>query len=379
MPIMTLIEAIQNRHSVRRYRPDPIDETALARLKEAIAQANRQASLHIQLITNEPKAFSGPMAYGKFEGVNNYLVMAGKREKDLDERIGYYGEGLVLLAQQLGLNSCWAGLSYRKISGTYALDEDEKIACYIALGYGQSQGSPHKGKSAGEVSNAGASTPDWFQRGVDAALLAPTAINQQKFFIEYLGADEGELPKVSIRVKGIPFADGYGDSEAALRDRRRLAEFSVGAEKMKRMWLIFAILSAVFAAATAVLAKIGIDGVDSNLATAIRTVVVVIMAWAVVIVAHRIGHPGQSLGAMISSISSRSWLFIILSGIATGASWLCYFYAIKNGDVSKVVPIDKCSLVLTIIFAVIFLGESFTWKTILGCLLLLAGSIIMIL
>lgn len=148
---------------------------------------------------------------------------------------------------------------------------------------------------------------------------------------------------------------------------------------MKRMWLIFAILSAVFAAATAVLAKIGIDGVDSNLATAIRTVVVVIMAWAVVIVAHRIGHPSQSLGAMISSISSRSWLFIILSGIATGASWLCYFYAIKNGDVSKVVPIDKCSLVLTIIFAVIFLGESFTWKTILGCLLLLAGSILMIL
>mgnify|MGYP000769052758 FL=1 len=148
---------------------------------------------------------------------------------------------------------------------------------------------------------------------------------------------------------------------------------------MKRMWLVFAILSAVFAAATAVLAKIGIDGVDSNLATAIRTVVVVIMAWAVVIVAQRIGHPGQSLGAMISSISSRSWLFIILSGIATGASWLCYFYAIKNGDVSKVVPIDKCSLVLTIIFAVIFLGESFTWKTILGCLLLLAGSILMIL
>lgn len=148
---------------------------------------------------------------------------------------------------------------------------------------------------------------------------------------------------------------------------------------MKRMWLIFAILSAVFAAATAVLAKIGIDGVDSNLATAIRTVVVVIMAWVVVIVAHRIGHPGQSLGTMISSISSRSWLFLILSGIATGASWLCYFYAIKNGDVSKVVPIDKCSLVLTIIFAVIFLGESFTWKTILGCLLLLAGSILMIL
>ena len=231
MPIMTLIEAIQNRHSVRRYRPDPIDETALARLEEAIAQANRQASLHIQLITNEPKAFSGPMAYGKFEGVNNYLVMAGKREKDLDERIGYYGEGLVLLAQQLGLNSCWAGLSYRKISGTYALDEDEKIACYIALGYGQSQGSPHKGKSAGEVSNAGASTPDWFQRGVDAARLAPTAINQQKFFIEYLGADEGELPKVSIRVKGIPFV-GYTQMDMGIAK----LHFEIGAGLQNFQW-----------------------------------------------------------------------------------------------------------------------------------------------
>lgn len=231
MPIMTLIEAIQNRHSVRRYRPDPIDETALARLEEAIDQANRQASLHIQLITNEPKAFSGPMAYGKFEGVNNYLVMVGKREKDLDERIGYYGEGLVLLAQQLGLNSCWAGLSYRKISGTYVLDEDEKIACYIALGYGQSQGSPHKGKSAGEISNAGASTPDWFQRGVDAALLAPTAINQQKFFIEYLGADAGELPKVSIRVKGIPFV-GYTQMDMGIAK----LHFEIGAGSQNFQW-----------------------------------------------------------------------------------------------------------------------------------------------
>lgn len=149
---------------------------------------------------------------------------------------------------------------------------------------------------------------------------------------------------------------------------------------MKRyMWLIFAILSAVFAAATSIFAKIGIDEVDSNLATAIRTMVVVVMAWIVVFATHKIGHPSESLFAMISSISPRSWLFLILSGIATGASWLCYFYAIKTGDVSKVAPIDKCSLVLTIIFAVIFLGESLTWKTVVGCVLLLAGSLVMIL
>ncbi len=140
---------------------------------------------------------------------------------------------------------------------------------------------------------------------------------------------------------------------------------------MKRMWLIFAILSAVFAAATSILAKVGIDGVNANLATAIRTIVVLMMAWGVVFVTQ--AHTG------IGAISTRSWVFLILSGLATGASWLCYFYAIKIGDVSKVVPIDKCSLVLTIIFAAIFLGEAFTWKTVIGSLLLLAGTLVMIL
>jgi len=137
------------------------------------------------------------------------------------------------------------------------------------------------------------------------------------------------------------------------------------------MWWLFAVLSAVFAAATAILAKIGIDGVNSNLATAIRTIVVLIMAWGVVLITKGAGG--------ISSISPRNWLFLILSGLATGASWLCYFYAIKIGDVSKVVPIDKCSLVLTIVFAIIFLGEAVTWKTILGVILLLAGTLIMVL
>lgn len=137
------------------------------------------------------------------------------------------------------------------------------------------------------------------------------------------------------------------------------------------MWLIFAILSAFFAAATAVLAKIGIDGVDSNLATAIRTMVVLLMAWGIVFVTNA--------EAGIGAISTKSWLFLILSGLATGASWLCYFYAIKMGDVSKVVPIDKCSLVITIILAALFLGEAFAWKTFIGSLMIVGGTLIMIL
>lgn len=137
------------------------------------------------------------------------------------------------------------------------------------------------------------------------------------------------------------------------------------------MWLIFAILSAFFAAATAVLAKIGIDGVDSNLATAIRTMVVLLMAWGIVFVTHA--------EAGIGAICTKSWLFLILSGLATGTSWLCYFYAIKMGDVSKVVPIDKCSLVITIILAALFLGEAFTWKTLIGSLMIVGGTLIMIL
>ena len=137
------------------------------------------------------------------------------------------------------------------------------------------------------------------------------------------------------------------------------------------MWLFFAILSAVFAAATAVLAKIGIEGVDSSLATAIRTIVVLLMAWGMVFLTHSEGG--------ISSITPKSWLFLILSGLATGGSWLCYFHALKIGDVSKVVSIDKCSLVLTIFFAAIFLGEAFTWKTLFGSILLLAGTLIMVL
>ena len=197
---MTLLEAIESRHSVRRYKDDPIPEDILTKLRERIREINQEAGLNIQLVTGEPKAFSGLMAYGSFSGVKNYLVMAGKKDGELDEKIGYYGEQLVLLAQTLGLNSCWAGLTYSKIPGTYQLAEGEKVSCYIALGYGTTQGSGHKVKNIKDVSNASDLTPEWFNKGVEAALLAPTAVNQQKFFLEYLGnRDNGDLPKVAAK------------------------------------------------------------------------------------------------------------------------------------------------------------------------------------
>ena len=137
------------------------------------------------------------------------------------------------------------------------------------------------------------------------------------------------------------------------------------------MWFVFALLSAVFAALTSILAKIGIEGVNSNLATAIRTMVVVVMAWGMVFLTNA----QKGLG----NISSKSWLFLILSGLATGASWLCYYKALQLGNASKVVPIDKLSVVITLILAFVFLGEEFTFKSIIGCILIGAGTLIMVL
>ena len=139
----------------------------------------------------------------------------------------------------------------------------------------------------------------------------------------------------------------------------------------KIMWAVFAILSAVFAALTSILAKVGIDGVNSNLATAIRTVVVVVMAWGMVFLTH-----AQS---GLSEISRKSWIFLILSGLATGASWLCYYRALQIGDASKVVPIDKLSVVITLVLAFVFLHEEFTTKSLIGCVLIGIGTLVMVL
>lgn len=227
---MSPIEAIRNRHSVRRYLTEPILDEILEQLRQAIQKANEEGGLHIQLVTGEPQAFSGPMAYGKFSGVTNYLVMAGAKSDDLDERIGYYGERLVLLTQQSGLNSCWAGVSYRKVCGTYELKTDEKIGCYIALGYGETQGVQHKSKSIEEISNVSGRTPSWFYDGVEAARLAPTAVNQQKFFIEYLGKVDDGRPKVRI-CKGFSML-GYTRMDMGIAK----LHFEIGAGKENFDW-----------------------------------------------------------------------------------------------------------------------------------------------
>ena len=184
---MTLLEAISARHSVRKYIDKDIPADIIAALQEKVAECNKEGNLNIQLVLNETKAFTGMLSYGQFSGVKNYFVMVGKKAKGLDERVGYYGEQLVLLAQTLGLNTCWVGLSYRKVPEAYNVGEDEKLVCMIAVGYGETQGVGHKIKTIEQVSNASDITPSWFKRGVEAALLAPTAVNQQKFSFEYIG------------------------------------------------------------------------------------------------------------------------------------------------------------------------------------------------
>ena len=228
---MTIQEAIEARHSVRAYKDQPLAEEVVKRLEEEIAVVNQKGNLHVQLIQNEPKAFQGTLAkYGKFRNANNYLVMAGKRGEDLDERVGYYGEHLVLLAQTLGLNTCWVGLSYSKVPGTYVLDEDEKIACYIAIGYGETQGIGHKIKTVEQVSNASDATPSWFRKGVEAALLAPTAVNQQKFSFEYVGMSNN---RHQVRAnKGFSMI-GYTQMDLGIAKYH----FEVGAGKVNFEWV----------------------------------------------------------------------------------------------------------------------------------------------
>ena len=227
---MTIQEAIEARHSVRAYKDQPLTEEVVNVLNEKIAELNKLGNLHMQLILNEPKAFQGTLAkYGKFRGVNNYIVVAGKKADDLNERIGYYGEQLVLMAQTLGLNTCWVGLSYSKVPGTYVLEDGEKIACYIALGYGENQGVGHKVKTVEQVSNASDVTPSWFKKGVEAALLAPTAVNQQKFSFELVDRKNGR-PQV-IAKKGFSMI-GYSQLDLGIVK----CHFEIGAGKENFEW-----------------------------------------------------------------------------------------------------------------------------------------------
>ena len=227
---MTIQEAIEARHSVRVYKEQPLAKEVVIELQKKIAELNEKGQLHMQLILNEPRAFKGVFAYGKFFGVNNYIVVVGQKSDDLDERVGYFGEQLVLFAQTLGLNTCWVGLSYTKIPGTYVLGDGEKIACYIAIGYGETQGVCHKIKTVEQVSNINDTTPLWFKKGVEAALLAPTAVNQQKFSFEYKGMKDGRHQVLAK--KGFSMI-GYTQMDVGIAK----CHFEIGAGKENFEWV----------------------------------------------------------------------------------------------------------------------------------------------
>ena len=184
---MTELEAIRARHSVRQYLDKPLSPDELAALWAETDACNQAGGLHIQLVANEPRAFDGAMArYGRFSGVTNYFALVGRAGPELQEKCGYWGERLVRFAQAMGLNTCWVALTFNKVRSAYVLGEGEKLAAVISLGYGATQGTAHKSKRMDEVARAEGAMPDWFRAGMEAVLLAPTAVNQQKFLFTLL-------------------------------------------------------------------------------------------------------------------------------------------------------------------------------------------------
>ena len=196
---MCLQDAMKVRHSVRR---------------------NRESGLHIQLVTDEPKAFGGMMArYGKFSGVTSYFALIGKQSDTLEETCGYYGQRLVLKAQQLGLNTCWVAMSYRKVKTAFTLEKGEKLCVVIALGYGETQGVAHRSKSLQQITTVRGEMPHWFENGLRAALLAPTALNQQKFVFSLNGnrvsvqPGSGFYTKIDMGIAKYHFEIGAGTDQ----------------------------------------------------------------------------------------------------------------------------------------------------------------------
>ncbi|MBR1931435.1 MAG: nitroreductase [Lachnospiraceae bacterium] len=195
---MDTLQAIRERHSVRAYTEQKIEEDKRAVLEKLVNEINAESGLHMQIHFDDPEGFDSRLAhYGRFENVNNYIVLAGKKDEDIEEKCGYYGEKLVLEAQKLGLNTCWVASTFNKSVVKKLLPPEEKLCVVISLGYGQTQGVQHKGKSLEHVVASKGNMPDWFRAGAEAALLAPTAINQQKF---KMGIKDGEPV---IKVSGI--------------------------------------------------------------------------------------------------------------------------------------------------------------------------------
>lgn len=179
---MDLMQAMQERHSVRAYTEQRIEDEKRKKLDDLIRECNQESGLHIQIRYDDPSGFDSKLAhYGSFRNVNNYIILAGKPCDDLPEKYGYYGERLVLEAQAMGLNTCWAALTFHKSKVKKQIPDGEDLVLVIAIGYGAGQGSSHKSRPFESVVETTGELPDWFRAGAQAALLAPTAVNQQKF------------------------------------------------------------------------------------------------------------------------------------------------------------------------------------------------------
>lgn len=216
---MDLQEAILARHSVRKYKPTSIEEEKKAKLDELCRECSEESGLKIQLIIDDPDCFETMLAkYGRFRGVMNYIALVGKKDDSMaDEHAGYYGEKIVLEAQMMGLNTCWVGGTYGKGKCRVDKDNGEKIICVIAIGYGDEEGKPHKSKPIEKICDVGAADmPVWFRNGVRAALLAPTAVNQQKFRISLSGEEavittkSGPFTKVDLGIVKYNFEAASG-------------------------------------------------------------------------------------------------------------------------------------------------------------------------
>lgn len=197
---METMELMKARHSVRRFTDQPLDTAAVTALQAEIDACNRESGLHIQLITNEPEAFqAGQPSYGQFKGCRNYLAIVGPKGRD--EAAGYYGERVVLKALELGIHSCWVALTYKKGKAQDVERAGEKRYLVVALGYGETDGSAHKVKVITEISDYKNGDPDWYLAGLEAALLAPTAMNQQKFRFERSGDKVTAKPGLGFYTK----------------------------------------------------------------------------------------------------------------------------------------------------------------------------------
>ena len=195
---MDIMEVMRSRHSVRKFDNRPIEKETAELIREEIAKCNEESGFHFQLITDEPEAFqAGKPSYGEFKGCRNYLAVIGPKGREVDA--GYYGERIVLKAQELGVNSCWVAMTYKKGKSQGVVGDGEKLYLVVAMGYGITSGTPHKSKSISDVSDYKEGDPEWYRNGIEAALLAPTAINQQKFRFER------DNDKIICRTSGFGF------------------------------------------------------------------------------------------------------------------------------------------------------------------------------